>query len=382
MPVSATSWPKGSRPADAATLAIEFGQGAEHLTRRRAREPRSSGSSIARRRAEKSPLHSADRQIESSVRSHRLDRRASCQVRIKACCSTGSWSCSSLLSFSSRSTSSSAMASPSARTIGPRIASSRWSRVSDGTRNWLAVTASGRPWKRAQSPMKSERMVSTTRMGGSGRGRPPAGAARTRGLLAPVGPRTRRCPAGLGKAEQLLELVDEDRAASCRGRGHSRRASTGRRRIGASTKSRRSRRAAGTARTASRRLGASPASASASRAIGASPGRSSHQRQVRRPPRRSPWRAAASSPARTKRGLAAARAADDGDQPGAVEQAVERQGLLVAAEEPVVVGLGVGAQAGKGPVGTEREVTAGAAAGAGVGRACRACHRVSSPRRR
>src|ERR1700693_170436 len=96
--------------------------------------------------------HRPARFHQEPPRSHKRERQ---------CCNTGSSSRSSPTSVSKRCTSAGSIVA-SAFSIGLRMMSSRWSRISEGTRNCDALTASGSPWKRAQSPMKSERIVIST----------------------------------------------------------------------------------------------------------------------------------------------------------------------------------------------------------------------------
>ena len=108
---------------------------------------------------------------------------------------------------------------PPAFSIGLRIASSSWLRVRFGTRYCVALTASDSPWKYAQSPMKSERMViehahvfDAAAVGVEqdlhelGRF-----VARARFL----DPGAALAKAGEAEAEQFLELIDDQQQAIC-----------------------------------------------------------------------------------------------------------------------------------------------------------------------
>ena len=82
-------------------------------------------------------------------------------MRFSACCRIESWSGLSPTSLTSRVSSTGLISAPPTPT-GPAIAARRSSRVMRGTRYWPSLIASGSPWNCAQSPRKSERIVSTT----------------------------------------------------------------------------------------------------------------------------------------------------------------------------------------------------------------------------
>src|SRR5271167_892789 len=93
------------------------------------------------------------------------------------------------------------------------IASSSWLRVRFGTRYCVALTASDSPWKNAQSPMKSDRMVMSTRTFSSRRRSASSKictncVASSRACVSPNS-RAALAEAGEAEAKQFLELVND-----------------------------------------------------------------------------------------------------------------------------------------------------------------------------